>query len=93
MGYTVTATNQGQISIPAGLRRKFGINGGTNLLLHETDDGQIMMKPLKDLLDYGGFFKTKKRVTIKQEKEAFANYLATRHLKRGNFPFPHVNPK
>jgi len=93
MSYTVTVTSQGQISIPAELRRKYSLVGGKSLILRDTPDGQINVTLAPDLLELGGTFKTKNRISFKKAREAYGNYLATRHLKRGNFPFPHVSPK
>lgn len=76
MSYTVTVTGQGQISIPAYLRRKYNLNqSGATIVLHDAG-GHIVMSPVPDLLSLGGSLKTKKRFTVKQEKEAFAKYFA-----------------
>ncbi len=82
MTYTVTITGQGQISIPVELRRKYNLDNNRYATLRETVDGKILMEPVPDILSLGGSFKTKKHFTIKREKEAFRNYLATRHLKK-----------
>lgn len=96
MSYTVTITSQGQISIPAELRRKFSLTGGKNLVLRDTPEGQITIDPVPDLLELGGIFKkyaqNAKGKSFKKMREEYKNYRAIRFLKRGNFPFPHVSP-
>lgn len=90
MSFTVTVTNQGQISIPAELRRKFKLNGGKTLVLRDTPEGQIAMTPVPDFFELKGAFKTRRKISSKKAREAFGEYLGTRITKRGNFPLPHV---
>lgn len=92
MTYLVTVTSQGQISIPADLRKKYDLSKNRTLILRDSEAGEISVKPIPDLLDLRGSLKTRKKVSSRQIREAFGNYLATRHIKRGNFPFPHVSP-
>ena len=79
MTYYVTITSQGQMSIPASIRRQFRLDTIRKAKV-EVRDGGIMIKPIKDILDLQGVFKTKKRVPFKKAREAFETYLATRHL-------------
>ena len=58
--FTTTATVKGQVTIPAGLRKKLKIHRGTRLQVKECN-GKIIMEPLSaDLLTVGrGMLKTK----------------------------------
>jgi AbrB family looped-hinge helix DNA binding protein len=47
--YTVTATVDGQIVLPAELRRKFGIHGGTDILIEDAGD-RIVLRPINAAL-------------------------------------------
>lgn len=84
MSFTVTVTRQGQISIPAALRRKFALSDGRNLVLEDTADGRIMMNPVPDFLELAGslkkYAKNSRGKTFRQMREDFENYLAARHL-------------
>jgi AbrB family looped-hinge helix DNA binding protein len=42
-----SVTTKGQIVIPAKIRRKFGIKGGTQVFVYEKD-GEIIVKPITD---------------------------------------------
>lgn len=81
MVYTVTITRQGQISIPAKLRRLYGLEARRELILRPTNNDQIIIEPVRDLLSFRGYFKTKKRFSKKQIRRAFENYLASRHRR------------
>ncbi len=73
MSYTVSITSQGQISIPASLRRQFNLAAGKKASVF-VEDGKIIIEPIPDLLSIGGSLKTNKKFSIKEEKEAFAKY-------------------
>ena len=45
--HTSTVTQEGQIVIPAPLRRKLGFDQGTKVAIVETDDG-VEVRPLDD---------------------------------------------
>jgi len=84
MTYTVSITSQGQISIPAPLRRKLGLEKHKKALVSEKN-GELTIKPVKDLLELRGSLKTdKKPLSSKKMRELFGQYLAehaTRDLK------------
>ncbi|MBU0569290.1 AbrB/MazE/SpoVT family DNA-binding domain-containing protein [Patescibacteria group bacterium] len=73
--YTVSITSQGQISIPAPIRRKLGLDKKRKVSV-SLQDGKIVLEPSKDLLDFAGTFKTKKKGTPSQIRKAFGEYLA-----------------
>lgn len=76
----VTITSQGQISIPAALRRQFQFDKNRKAIIEVQSDG-ILIKPVKDILDLYGVFKTNKRIPFRKVRKAFGEYLARRHLK------------
>ena len=82
MTYTVSITSQGQISIPAPLRRKLGLNKHKKALVRE-DQGRIVVEPVRDLLELRGSLNPKNKPPLSSAEihEAFANYLATRSIK------------
>lgn len=80
MVYTVSITSQGQISIPAPLRRKLGLDKYPKAQVKE-EKGKIVIEPIRDLLEFRGFIKTKGRVSAKKIREAFGDYLAWEAVK------------
>lgn len=78
--HTVTITSQGQITIPAKIRRQLGFHK-TNKALVFPEDGRVIIEPIKDLLELGGSLKTSIQVNPKRQREAFAQYLGQRALK------------
>jgi len=81
MIYTVSITSQGQISIPAPIRRKLGLNERKKAIVSEKD-GKVVIAPVKDLLELKGSLKTKIKATPKQIREAFEEYLAQRPVRK-----------
>jgi len=53
MRYEVVVTRKGQTTIPAELRRKYGIEEGTRLVVVDTGDG-ILFKPAPTTADLAG---------------------------------------
>lgn len=49
----VSVTRKGQITIPVGLRRKFGIEEGTKVEVVEEENG-ILIRKLPSILDLAG---------------------------------------
>ena len=81
MSYLVTITSQGQISIPAKLRRKLGFGKNRQAFIDEKE-GNLILKPVKDLLELGGSLKTnKKPLTNNQLHKLFAEYTAKEYGK------------
>lgn len=72
--YPVSITSQGQISIPAPLRRLLGFDKTKKAVAYATDEG-VLIKPVKDFLELSGTFKTTKRATPKQIRKAFEEYM------------------
>lgn len=92
MTYVVSITSQGQISIPAPLRRQFNLNvaGKASVFVQ---DGKIVVEPIPDLLSLGGslspYAKNAKGKTFRQMREEYGKYQAKRADRKDNFPFPH----
>lgn len=53
MTQLVSITSQGQISIPAKIRRELGLEKYRKAIVRKEKD-HIVIKPVKDLLDLGG---------------------------------------
>lgn len=80
MTYTVSITSQGQISIPARLRRKLGLNKLNKALVTEKR-GKIFIEPIKDLLELKGSLKTNVSASSSEIRQAFEEYRAKRAAK------------
>ena len=80
MLHYVTITSQGQITIPAEIRRELGLSAQKKAIV-TIEQNQIVIKPGRDILELEGVFKTKKKIPYKKIREAFGVYLAKRHLK------------
>jgi AbrB family looped-hinge helix DNA binding protein len=55
MAEILTMTSKGQFTLPAEVRAKYGIKAGDKLFGEEVEDGFIIKKPKKSLLEYEGF--------------------------------------
>lgn len=82
MTYTVSITSQGQISIPAKLRRKLGFEKNRRAFIEEKE-GKLVLEPFRDLLELGGSLKTKKKPLTNQKlHELYAEYVAKEYKKQ-----------
>lgn len=82
MTYTVSITSQGQISIPAKIRRELGLFKKKKALV-SVEDGKMVVKPVKDLLEMGGSLKTnKKPLSNKELHEIFESSLVEDNIKK-----------
>lgn len=75
MTYIVTVTSQGQISIPAPIRRKMGLDKTRKAMVSMVDE-KMVMEPVADIRKFMGIFKSSKRYTRKEEEKALAEALA-----------------
>lgn len=82
MSQTVSITSQGQISIPAKMRRELGFSK-TNKAVVYAEGGKIVIEPVKDLLSLRGSLKSKVKASAAEVRQAFEEDLATARLKRG----------
>jgi len=75
MQQIVSITSQGQITIPASMRRKVSLNLFNKALI-KTEDNKIVVEPIVDLLSLGGMLKNKAKkqknidTVIKLEEKA-----------------------
>lgn len=87
MNYLVSITSQGQISVPAPIRRALGLSTKKRALV-TTDGRRVLIEPVEDLFSLAGAFKHKaiKNKTMQEiikieeqawEKEAVKRYLKT----------------
>lgn len=82
MTYSVSITSQGQISIPAGLRRKLGLDKGGRAIVSE-ENGKVIIEPVTDLLKLKGSLKSNKRPLSEDELHNFvAKASADEYAKR-----------
>ncbi len=63
------------MSIPATLRRRFGLDKNKRVLIYAEKDG-LKIRPVKDLFELAGTFKTKKKYSQKKLDKGFAVYMA-----------------
>ncbi|MBI2326852.1 AbrB/MazE/SpoVT family DNA-binding domain-containing protein [Candidatus Curtissbacteria bacterium] len=80
MSYIVSITSQGQISIPAKIRRELGLDKKKKALV-TVKEGNIVVEPVKDLLELRGSLKTTIKATRKQIRDAFETYLGKEAVK------------
>jgi len=77
MQQIVSITSQGQITIPASMRRKVSLNLFNKALI-KTEDNKIVVEPIVDLLSLGGMLKNKAKkqknidIVIRLEEKAIA---------------------
>lgn len=82
MVYTVSITSQGQISIPAALRRELGLDKKQKALISKKD-GKLIVEPVKDFLELGGSLKTNKKPLSNQAlHDLFATSVAQEYAKK-----------
>lgn len=77
MVYTVSITSQGQISIPAKIRRELGLSKNSKALI-SIERGKVMIEPVKDFLEYAGSLKNARKVKVSpsEMRAAFEQHLA-----------------
>jgi AbrB family looped-hinge helix DNA binding protein len=85
MVYTVSITSQGQISIPAAIRTKLGLNKYKKALIIEDGSGGVNVKPIRDFMELKGSLKTNKRpLTSEEIHELFAEEVAREYSSKLN---------
>lgn len=81
MVYSVSITSQGQISIPAKIRRTLGLKKRGRALVSE-EDGKIIVKPVVDFFDLKGSIKTNKPpLTNDQIHEIFGEAMSEEYAQ------------
>lgn len=87
MTYTVSITSQGQISIPAKIRRELGLEKRKNALV-SGENGKMVVESIKDLFELGSSLQTNKKLLSNYElheivaKAASENYAAKHKRKK-----------
>lgn len=82
MSYTVTITSQGQLSIPAKIRKELGFLR-TNKAILSVQNGRVIIEPTKDFLELAGSLKTlKKSLSNQQLHDFFAQSVAEEYVKK-----------
>lgn len=87
MQQLVSITSQGQITIPAPMRRKLGLEKYRKASIR-AEKGTIIVEPVPDLISLGGVLKDKaikgKRIgkIIDLEEEAVAKSIRRKHLPK-----------
>ena len=80
MLYTVSVTSQGQLSIPAQIRKQLGFFK-THKALVTVVDGKVVIEPVKDLLTLKGSLRSSIKATPQQIRKAFEKHLANHGRK------------
>lgn len=73
--YSATVTSQGQITIPAKIRRALKLDKNRSVQI-ELVDQKMVIEPEPDILSLRGAFKTKIRIPFKKAREAFEEAMA-----------------
>jgi len=82
MTYTVSITSQGQISIPAQIRRELGLSKNSKAIV-SVKEGEISVRPVKDFLELRGSLKTdKKPLSNERLHEMFAEETAKQVVEK-----------
>lgn len=86
MTYTVSITSQGQISIPAALRRELGLDKTKKALISK-QGSKLIVEPIPDLLSMKGALKDRAKkglksdAIIKMEEQAWEVAAGERYAK------------
>ena len=85
MQQIVSITSQGQITIPASIRRSLGLNKYPKATVH-LENKKIIIEPIPDILTMGGLLKRKaikgKSIdkTIKLEEKVISETISKKYL-------------
>ena len=81
MSYTVSITSQGQINIPAKIRRQLNLDKTKQAIL-SVEAGKVIIEPIKDLLELGGSLKTTKKPLSNKDLHEFVAETISRENKQ-----------
>lgn len=82
--YSSTTTQKGQVTIPAPMRKKFGIKPGRKVIFEDVN-GQLVIKTHEQLVnELAGSLKPRVKVkyTDKKANEAIGKFLAEEYRKK-----------
>ncbi len=75
MIYQTTITKKGQITIPKEIREILKLGEGKKLEMEfERKVKKIILKPVVDILDLAGKFKTKRKINVVKARELMEKY-------------------
>jgi len=66
MTFTVSITSQGQVSIPARIRKELGLSKKKKAFI-SIENGRMVIEPVKDFLELAGTLKTNKKPLSNQD--------------------------
>lgn len=75
--HIVSITTQGQISIPAKLRRQLRLDK-TRRAIVRLENNRVVIEPVRDLLELKGSLKACRQIPPEKARAAFEDYLAKR---------------
>lgn len=82
MIYNVSITSQGQMSVPAKIRRELGLDKETKAVV-SVENGKMVVEPVKDFLELIGSLKTdKKSLTNEELDEVVAQAVADDYAEK-----------
>ena len=70
MSYAVSITSQGQMSIPAWIRKELGLSKNSKAIV-SIRGGEMLVKPVKDFLELKGSINTKKKALSNEDLHEF----------------------
>lgn len=81
MTYIATITSQGQISIPAKLRKELGFEKNSKVIL-QAQGKNILIEPLKNISELKGIFHTSKKISFQTIRNNFEKYLVNEAVQK-----------
>lgn len=81
MIYFGTITSQGQLTIPAAIRRKLGLDQKNRQVVMDLKDEAVIIRRPPDIEDLCGILKTTKRFTRAQERKAWEEAIVEKYKK------------
>ncbi len=77
MIFIAKVTENGRITIPAKLRKRYKLKKGTRILIFQ-EGKRLYLQPVPDFFSLQGIIKNKKVYTIRELEDRYINYLANR---------------
>ena len=70
MQFITSVTQKGQVTLPLSIRKIFGVKKYDKVMIEPADD-HIKIKPLEDILDLAGRFKTGSKKPLLKARSVF----------------------
>lgn len=80
MVYTVSITSQGQLSLPAKIRKQLGFSRNNKAII-SVKNGKVTIEPVIDVLSLKGSLKTHIKAPSQQIRKAFEKHLSETGIK------------